>query len=198
MTDDTEPANPLDMLTEDRARARELKDPCANLCTLATVDAAGHPQARTVVLRDIDDRLAVFCNETSPKWQQLELSASLAVVVWLPSLEVQYRLQCDSRPVPKQQLHGSWSLRPPAPKRLDWYYTRIQRQSSAIDSRQALLDGLAQLQLREPLVAPRTATGVFLEPTFIERLNLRVADGVHDRQAFRRIATGWRNFTLVP
>lgn len=190
--------NPLDTLTEDRARARELDDPCATLCTLASVDAAGHPQARTVVLRDLDGRLAVFGNETSPKWQQMELSGSLAVVVWLPSLQVQYRLQCDTRPVPKPQLHESWVLRPLPAKRLDWFYTRVQQQSSAIDSRDVLLDGLATLQLREPLVAPRTAAGVFLEPMFIERLDLNMADGIHDRQAYRRIATGWRNFTLVP
>lgn len=190
--------NPLDTLTEDRARARELDDPCANVCTLASVDAAGHPQARTVILRDLDGRLAIFGNATSPKWQQMQLSASLAVVVWLPSLQVQYRLQCDTRPVPKQQLHESWTLRPSPAKRLDWFYTRVQQQSSAIDSRDVLLDGLATLRVREPLVAPRTAEGVFLEPIFIERLDLSMPDGIHDRQAYRRVATGWRNFTLVP
>ncbi len=191
-------ANPLDLLDEDRGRARGQNDPCANLCILASVDAAGHPQARTVVLRDVDGRLAVFGNETSPKWSQMTLSASLAVVVWLPTLQVQYRLQCDTRPVPKSIIHESWQLRPEPPKRLDWFYTRVQPQSSAIEHRQALTDGVGGLQLREPLVAPRTAAGVFLEPITVERLDLATSDGIHDRRLFRVQATGWREVVLVP
>lgn len=190
--------SPLDLLDEDRGRARERNDPCATLCTLATVDAAGHPQARTVVLRDVDGRLAVFGNETSPKWSQMALSASLAVVVWLPTLQVQYRIQCDTRPVPKSTIQESWQLRPETPKRLDWYYTRVQPQSSAIENREALAKGLAGLRLREPLVAPRTAAGVFLEPITVERLELANPDGLHDRRLFRHQADGWREVVLVP
>jgi pyridoxamine 5'-phosphate oxidase len=190
--------NPLGALIEDRSRARERSDPCASLCTLATVDAAGHPQARTVVLRELDGRLAVFGNATSPKWQQIEQSRSLAVVVWLPSLELQYRLQCTTRPVAKALLHRSWQLRPLAPKRLDWFYTRVQPQSSAIDSRAALLEGVNGLRLREPLAAPRTAAGVYLEPTLIERLDLGMTNGIHDRRAFRHHPGGWQEITLVP
>ncbi|MFU8815769.1 MAG: pyridoxamine 5'-phosphate oxidase family protein [Pseudomonadales bacterium] len=191
-------ADPLVQLAADRAQARELADPCANVCTLATVDAAGHPHARTVILRDIEGRLAVFLNETSPKWLQLEHSASLALVVWLPSLNLQYRLQCQSRPVAKQQVQESWQLRPDAPKRLDWFYTRVQPQSSAVEGRQSLLDQIGELQLRQPLVAPRTAAGIYLEPVRVERLDLGMAEGIHDRRSFQRRADGWHELVLVP
>jgi pyridoxamine 5'-phosphate oxidase len=190
--------DPLTLLAADRTLARERLDPCANLCTLATVDAAGHPQARTVVLRDLDQRLAVFLNDTSPKWQQLTLSASLAVVVWLPTLNVQYRMQCDTRPVARPVIHESWRLRPEVPKRLDWFYTRVQAQSSAIRGREHLLQGIAGLELRHPLEAPRTATGVYLEPFAVERLDLDQPDGVHDRRHFQRRPDGWHFATLVP
>ncbi len=191
-------ANPLDALADDRGRARELGDPCANVCTLATVDAAGRPHARTVVLRELDGRLAVFGNETSPKWQQIGRSEALALVVWLPSLDVQYRLQCTALAVPKPLVHQSWQLRPEVPKRLDWFYTRVQAQSSAVEDRSALLEGLHGLRLREPLVAPRTAAGIYLEPELVERLDLGMDDGVHDRRVFRRHAGGWHEITLVP
>jgi len=190
--------NPLDLLSRDRSIAEERDDPCASLCTLASVDAAGNPQARTVVLREVDGRLAIFINETSPKWRQLELSATLAVVVWLPSVNVQYRRQCETRPVPKPKVHESWQLRPGPPKRLDWFYTRVQAQSSAIGGREELLEGLDGLRLREPLVAPRTAAGVFLEPLSIERLDLATESGVHDRVLYRHQASGWLTATLVP
>jgi pyridoxamine 5'-phosphate oxidase len=186
------------MLERDRSIARERNDPCANLCTLASVDGAGNPQARTVVLRDVDGRLAIFTNETSPKWRQMELSATLAVVVWLPSVNVQYRLQCETRPVAKPKVHESWQYRPEPPKRLDWFYTRVQAQSSVISGRAELLDALDGLRLREPLVAPRTAAGVYLEPVSIERLDLATESGVHDRVLYRHQAGGWTRAILVP
>jgi pyridoxamine 5'-phosphate oxidase len=189
---------PLERMAGDRSRARQQNDPCANLCTLATIDAAGHPQARTVILRDLDGRLAIFLNETSPKWQQVANSQSLAVVVWLPSVNVQYRLQCHARPVAKQDVHESWQLRPDAPKRLDWYYTRVKPQSSPIESRETLLEQVADLQLREPLVAPRTSAGIYLEPFRVERLDLAMPDGIHDRRSYQHAADGWHEVVLVP
>jgi pyridoxamine 5'-phosphate oxidase len=190
--------NPLELMASDRSRARERNDPCANLCTLATVDAAGHPQARTLVLRDMGGRLAVFVNETSPKWQQLNDSQSLAVVVWLPSVDVQYRLQCQSRPVAKHDVHDSWQLRPNAPKRLDWYYTRTRPQSSPIDHRETLLSELEDLKLRHPLVAPRTSAGIYIEPFKVERLCLSMPGGIHDRRSYQHRADGWHETVLVP
>jgi pyridoxine/pyridoxamine 5'-phosphate oxidase len=100
--------------------------------------------------------------------------------------------------VAKSIIHESWQLRPDAPKRLDWFYTRVQPQSSAIDSREALLSGVSGLAVREPLVAPRTAAGVYLEPMLVERLDLDMADGIHDRRGFRHRADGWHQYTLVP
>jgi pyridoxamine 5'-phosphate oxidase len=195
---ESDDADPLAWLAADRQQAGQRGDPCANLCTLATVDAGGHPQVRTVVLRDIDGRLAVFINETSPKWQQIERSRSVAVAVWLPSVNVQYRLQCQTRPVAKPLVHASWTLRPDMPKRLDWFYTRLQPQSSVVESRTALRDALAKLRLREPLDAPRTAAGIHLEPYRVERLDLSMPDGLHDRRCFLLRSQGWHEQVLVP
>ena len=93
--------DPLIQLNHDRAIARTRNDPCANLCTAASVDHLGHPQARTLVLREIETRLAVFANETSPKWQQISLATPVAIVVWLPSLNLQYRLHCRTEFFPQ-------------------------------------------------------------------------------------------------
>ena len=75
------------MLLDDRAEARSHNDPCANLCTLANIDAAGLPQARTLVLREVEGQLSVFINATSPKWTSLCTSV-LSVVIWLPTVNV--------------------------------------------------------------------------------------------------------------
>lgn len=190
--------DPLVLLREDRARAVDARDPCANLCTVASVDRNGHPRARTLVLRDVDGALAVFSNRTSPKWEQLEGAASVAVVVWLPLLSLQYRLQCNTRAVPTGIVHASWQLRPDVPKRLDWFYTRYQPQGSPIADRQALVEGLATVELPHPLVAPESAGGLFLEPFAVDRLDLAQPDGIHDRRHFERRSGAWLETILVP
>lgn len=190
--------DPLELLRADRARAAAAKDPCASLCTVASVDATGQPRARTLVLRDVDGRLAVFGNRTSPKWSQLERGASVAVVVWLPALNLQYRLQCSTRPVPTEVVHASWQLRPAVPKRLDWYYTEHQPQGTPVTDRAALVKGLANVALPDPLVAPGTAGGLFLEPFTIDRLDLAQPDGIHDRRHFEWRAGQWLETVLVP
>jgi pyridoxamine 5'-phosphate oxidase len=177
--------DPVSQLIRDRSAAREHNDPCANLCTTATVDQHGHPHARTLVLREIEERLAVFGNETSPKWQQMNAAGSIAVVVWLPSLNLQYR-------------HASWDLRPDVPKRMDWYYTTHQPQSSKLPDRATLLRQLQALTLPEPLIAPDTASGLYLAVEVVDRLDLNQADGVHDRRHFELGDGGWVESVLVP
>jgi pyridoxine/pyridoxamine 5'-phosphate oxidase len=190
--------DPLELLHADRARAAAVKDPCASLCTVASVDASGQPRARTLVLREVEGRFAVFGNRTSPKWSQLELGASVAVVVWLPALNLQYRLQCTTQPVPTPVVHASWQLRPAVPKRLDWYYTAHQPQGTPVTDRAALVEGLANVALPDPLVAPETAGGLFLEPFSIDRLDLAQPDGIHDRRHFEWRAGRWFETVLVP
>jgi pyridoxamine 5'-phosphate oxidase len=187
--------DPLSRLAEDRQRARERNDPCAGLCTLANLDESGWPESRTLVLRDLEDRLAVFVNATSPKFQYLD---RVSLVVWLPSLNIQYRLRCHTEPVPQALVAESWQLRPAPPKQMDWLYTLRRAQSSPIDSREALLQELAGLGLTEPLSAPDTARGFFLQPRIIERLDLGMENGVHDRRRYRLGNPTWIEEVLVP
>jgi pyridoxamine 5'-phosphate oxidase len=189
--------DPLALLAADRRLAREQQDPCANLCTLANVDETGLPQARTLVLRDLEARLAVFVNATSPKYPSLE-TGPVSVVVWLPTVNVQYRLACTTEPVPAATVAESWLLRPEPPKRMDWLYARVQAQSTPVESREALLAMLARLDPPEPLTAPEVAMGFFLLPSRIERLDLGQADGIHDRRRYTLGNPGWYEAVLVP
>lgn len=188
-------SDPLERLAAERALARERQDPCAGLCTVANVDGDGLPQARTLVLRDMDDRLAIFVNATSPKFEHLD---SVSVVVWLPSVNVQYRLSCTTSQVPQALVAESWQLRPDPPKRMDWLYTTVQSQSSTIDSREVLLSKLSALNLPEPLEAPESARGLYLNATLIDRLDLGQENGFHDRRRYRLSNPGWVEEVLVP
>ncbi len=186
--------DPLRWLENDRARAHESQDAHANLCALATVDSHNQPQMRTLVLRDLDDRLAIFVNATSPKWPAMD---RVAVMVYLASLGVQYRLNCDTEPMPAATVKQHWQLRPAIPKRLDWLYER-HNQSSELASREQLLAALAAVSVPTPLVAPESARGLYLKPHRIERLNVNHANGVHDRRRWQLMDGRWHEHVLVP
>lgn len=169
----------------------------AALCVLATVDDNGWPHARTLVLRDLGDRLALFMNATSPKFRQLSAGPA-SICLYLPSIQVQYRAHVSLEPVDAAIIEGSWHLRPRMPKLLDWFYTHRQRQSSEVPARDHLQQTLAGFPLPEPLTAPETARGFYLDPHDIERLDLAQADGLHDRTRWVRSDDRWIQSTLLP
>ena len=191
--------DPVALLREDRARATERGDPMANLCVLATVDA-GEPEARTMVLRDVEPATSgppsfgLFVNSTSPKFREFRQSSTVVIVVYLPSLAVQYRLRCTLEQLPEDLVRISWRLRPPIPKRMDWLY-EDRPQSSVVDSRAALVE---LLDGPEPASAPESAVGFRLVPESVERLDLGTADGVHDRRRYAFDGQSWGEEVLVP
>ena len=189
--------DPLGCLATDRARARAANDPMAALCTLATVDALGQPHARTLVLRELGSRLALFMNSTSPKFAQLSAGRA-SICIYMPSIQVQYRAVVSLVPVESELIAESWHLRPRMPKVLDWFYTGVQPQSTAVDSREYLKSVLSSLVLPDPLVAPETACGFYLEPREIERLDLAQPDGLHDRTCWTLSGKSWSMEIRVP
>jgi len=187
----------------------------ASLCVLATVEN-GEPRARTLVLRDIDaiigstgrdtparseplanhanTGLGIFVNGTSPKCHEFRQTATVYVVVYLPSLKVQYRLRCRLEPLPGDVVRESWELRPSVPKRMDWLYEDLP-QSAAVGSREELIDRLPGSDLQ---AAPASALGFLFTTDEVERLDLDRADGVHDRRLYRFEDARWVEVTLVP
>ena len=188
--------DPIAQLIEDRARARAANDPWANLCALASVDGNGQPQVRTLVLRELQGRLAIFVNATSPKWEQLKASR-VAVSTYFGTPDVQYRLQGTTEPVPRELVAESWLLRPPMPQRMDWLYAE-HPQSTAIESRDELVQRVLSVDLPEPLHAPESANGLYLVPERIERLDLAQDNGIHDRRAWALEGDTWVETVLVP
>jgi hypothetical protein len=66
---------------------------------LATVDQTGLPQARTVVLREVDRQrqtLCIYTDQRSPKVAELMQRATAALVFWCPQRNWQLRVQASA------------------------------------------------------------------------------------------------------
>mgnify|MGYP001421692353 FL=1 len=93
---------------------------------------------------------------------------------------------------------ASWQYRPDTPKRMDWFYDLKQAQSTPIGSRDELKQGLDSLSLPQPITAPKSAGGLLLKPTMLERLDLNELSGLHDRRRYTLVGVEWQEEVLVP
>ncbi len=188
--------DPLALLSHDRLQARRTDDPLVDRCVLGTVDRSGHAALRTLVLREIDERLALFYNRTSTKHVELmNQSHRGSLLIFLPSVGVQYRLESRFEEIPREVIEEHWQLKPDAAKRMDSIYER-HPQSTVIDDFAAFETLFAATA--PPRKSPRNGGGVFVVPDVIERLELHTDPQMHDRRVFSRNGDGWRVHQLVP
>jgi len=178
------------------AEASELND--ANAIALSTVDATGMPNARMVLLKEIEAAAFVFyTNYTSAKAQELDSAAKAAFVVHWKSLRRQVRVR------------GTIS-REDGPQADDYYTSRslksrlgawASHQSQPLASRGTLMAEVAKVTAQHGVNPSRPPFwgGYRLIPTEIEFW----ADGpfrLHDRFVWRRPDPGteWQVQRLSP
>ncbi|MXW53208.1 MAG: hypothetical protein F4X44_08740 [Gammaproteobacteria bacterium] len=189
-------ADPLRILSDDRAHAASLRDPLRDRCFLATVNEDGNPEVRTLVLRDVEGCMGIFANGSSPKCQQVGNSSTVSILMYFESIGVQYRVQTELRPMATEIVQEMWQKRPDVSKKLDYLYETFPQSSSA-RNREQLLSLLEEMPV--PRVAPMTAKGFYFEPVHsVERLLLDQSDGLHVRTLFERVEESWRAQQIVP
>lgn len=189
-------ADPLRILSVDRAKAANLLDPLRDRCFLATVNDVGSPEVRTLVLRDVSGRMGIFVNGSSPKCQQIGNSSTVAILMYFESIGVQYRIQTKLSPIDSDLVHEMWQERPDVSKKLDYWYETFP-QSSLLKKREQFLYLLEETPV--PSNAPMTAKGYYFEPIHrIERLSLDQSDGLHIRTLFESAGKSWRVQQLIP
>ncbi len=91
-------ADPIALFQDWFAEARKSETGEVNAVTLATVDAAGLPDGRMVLLKHVDGRGFVFYSHaTSAKGRQLAANPKAALVFYWKSLGRQVRVRGDAR-----------------------------------------------------------------------------------------------------
>jgi pyridoxamine 5'-phosphate oxidase len=167
--------------------------------TLATVDAAGMPNARMVLLKGFDANGFVFyTNIDSPKGRELNAAGKAALVFHWKSLNRQVRLRGLVEPVAADEADAYFATRP----RLAQIGAWASKQSAPLESRMALEKAVAMTLAKYALgTVPRPPhwSGYRLIPLVFEFWQDRPYR-LHDRVEFRRSAPAqpWTKTRLYP
>lgn len=164
------------------AEAQEINDP--NAIALSTVDAQGLPNARMVLLKDIEaDAFVFYTNYESAKAQELDQAGKAAFVMHWKSLRRQVRVRGLVEKEDGPQADAYFESRSLKSRLGAW----SSRQSRPLSSRAALMAEVARMTARHGTNPPRPPFwgGYRVRPVEIEFW----ADGafrLHDRFRWTR------------
>ena len=178
------------------AEPREPNDP--NAIALATVDQAGLPNVRMVLLKDIEaDAFVFYTNYTSRKGQEIEASGKAAFVLHWKSLRRQIRVRGVTEREEGPQADAYYASRSLKSRLGAW----ASAQSEPLASRGALMADVARITA---IHGPNPARPAFWGGIRIRPLEIEFwADGafrLHDRFRWSRsgIADSWQIERLNP
>jgi len=190
-------ANPFDLFAAwyAEANAAETADP--NAMTLATVDSAGRPSARIVLLKNQDPLGFVFyTNLDSRKARELQEKSSAALLFHWKSLCRQVRIEGDVDLVDALESDVYFARRDRESQIGAW----ASDQSRPLDSRDTFEQRLKTMRARfEGIAVPRPPYwgGYRLKPRAFEFWRDR-ANRLHERQVFARTKDVWSEGLLYP
>jgi pyridoxamine 5'-phosphate oxidase len=169
-----------------------------NAMTLATVDTAGRPSARTVLLKGADARgFIFFTNYASRKGRELDGNPNAALVFFWPDLERQVCIAGAVTRLSREESEVYFKSRPKGSRLGAW----ASNQSTVLADRAALEKQWQDIAARFPgedVPIPPNWGGFVLAPVRIEFWQGRPSR-LHDRFCYTRQADGaWQLDRLSP
>ncbi|NJC27130.1 pyridoxamine 5'-phosphate oxidase [Neolewinella antarctica] len=191
--------NPFEQFDRWFQDAKKSDCPEPNAMIVATVNAAGHPAARVVLLKQVTDEGFIFyTNYDSRKGQELSAHPHAAVVFnWL-ELERQVRIEGSVERASPETSTDYFHSRPKKSQIGAW----TSPQSDVIPDRAFLEQRKEDLEQQyadaEELPRPEHWGGFVVKPTLIEFWQGR-SSRLHDRLAYSLSADGhWERVRLAP
>ena len=191
--------DPIALARDLLAQRRTTEPTDATAMTLATVDAAGRPSARMVLLKGIDDRgFVFFSNRESRKARELEQRPFAALVLHWPRAAEQLRVEGRVEQVSDAESDLYFATRPRGSQVGAW----ASSQSRPLESREALIKRVREVEARfagEAVPRPPFWGGYRLVPDRIEIWRGQESR-LHDRLVYTREGEGdpWRVERLYP
>ncbi|WP_438852812.1 pyridoxamine 5'-phosphate oxidase [Brevundimonas nasdae] len=177
------------------AGAHEVND--SNAMTLSTVDADGLPDARIVLLKDVDRRgFTFYSNRESAKGLELAARPVAALTFHWKSLRRQVRVRGAVEPVTVEEADAYFASRARESRIGAW----ASDQSRVLDARETLEAAVARETARfdgHEVDRPERWTGWRVTPQSVEFWRDRPFR-LHDRLRFVRAGDGWASERLWP
>jgi pyridoxamine 5'-phosphate oxidase len=179
------------------ANLRGLPEP--NAMTLATVDAAGQPWTRTVLLKAVDARgFTFFTNYEGAKAQHLAANPRAGLTFWWAALERQVNVTGTISKTSREESEQYFHSRPLESRLGAW----ASRQSEVVPNRTQLERQFAETRERfeeSGVPMPENWGGYRVHPITVEFWQGR-ASRLHDRLRYHRPASdaGWVIERLSP
>ncbi len=168
-----------------------------NAMTLATVDQAGRPAARVVLLKGFDHRgFTFFTNYESRKGLELAANPHACLVFFWAELERQVRIEGAVERVSAAESDAYFQTRP----RLTQIGTWASDQSRVITGREVVMDRMLEATMRfegKPVPRPSHWGGYRVIPVAIE-FWLGRRSRLHDRLRYARAGDNWQREVLAP
>ncbi len=169
-----------------------------NAMVVATTTPDGHPSARVVLLRGLDDRgFRFFTNYSSRKGLELAANPRAAIVLHWREQGRQVRAVGDVVRLDGDESRDYWRSRPAASRRSAW----ASHQSAPVADRSALEAlveaSAARLGPDGDTELPPFWGGYVVEPREVELWQHR-DDRLHDRIAYVRDGAAWTRTRLQP
>jgi pyridoxamine 5'-phosphate oxidase len=192
-------------LDDDPVRQFEawLKEACEsesldpNAMSVATVDADGRPDTRTVLLKYYDESgFVFFTNLASAKARQIDNNKNVALLFFWPSLGRQVRIRGTAEKIPTSETLKYFATRPRGSQIGAW----VSAQSSIISSRSLLEAKYAEIKQKfadGQIPLPSFWGGYRVAATEIEFWQSRT-NRLHDRFLYVRTKDGWNVDRLAP
>ncbi|MDB5529829.1 MAG: hypothetical protein JWR51_2932 [Devosia sp.] len=155
--------------------------------TLGTVDAQGRPDARVLILKDLDERGWHYAtSRKSPKGQQIAGTSEVALTFYWPLLGRQVRVRGTAVDLGREAAAADF-----------WARSAEARSGAALERQSQIMDADLEQSAADPSEVPGGWSVFAVRPDSVEFWQ-GCTDRQHVRLLYNRIDRGWKATRLWP